>query len=116
MTTPMSHDGKMKMDETYMVPSKATKGVLLIAIPPGTGAAMRAGLDGYILPSVIQLYVGEKIVIRNDDSLPHMMLFTFVMPGERQERLFDRVCTETYSAGCTMDPTPSGFTSLFVST
>ncbi len=103
------------IEGAYVVPSSATEGILAISIPPGTADRMRAGDTGYILPNVIQLHVGEKIVITNNDYLPHMMLFDFIEPGETIERTFDQITLETYSAGCTMDPTPSGFTSLFVS-
>jgi len=103
------------VEGAYIVPSTSTNGILEIKIPPGTADRMRAGETGYVLPNVIQLHVGDQILITNNDYLPHMMLFTFIEPGESIERTFDRVTLETYSAGCTMDPSPSGFTSLFVS-
>ncbi len=102
-------------DGAVLVPGIPENGVLSITIPPGTAESMAAGGRGYVLPAVIQLHRGDRIVIRNDDIFPHIMLFAFVMPGETAERSFDHVMTETYSAGCTIDPTPNGFTSLFVS-
>lgn len=110
-----SHSSSNLVDGAYIVPGTANNGTLQINIPPGTADRMRAGETGYLLPNVIQLRVGDSIVITNNDFLPHMMLFTFIEPGETIVRTFDRVTMETYSAGCTMDPTPSGFTSLFVS-
>jgi hypothetical protein len=101
-------------DGAMLVPGTAEHGVLTITIPPGTAEAMAAGGRGYVLPPVIQLKRGDRIVIRNNDLFPHIMLFAFVMPGETTERTFNEVATETYSAGCTIDPTPNGFTSLFV--
>lgn len=100
---------------SVLIPGSPKNGVLSIIIPPGTAEQMSAGGRGYVLPSVIQLRRGDKIVIRNDDIFPHLMLYAFVMPGETAERVFDAVSTETYSAGCTIDPTPRGFTTLFVS-
>lgn len=98
-----------------IIPGIPTNGVLTITIPAGTAEAMALGGRGYVLPPVIQLRKGDKIVIHNNDMFPHIMMFAFVMPGETTERTFDKAVTETYSAGCTIDPTPNGFSSLFVS-
>ena len=98
-----------------IVPNVATNGVLAITIPAGTGETMAAGRHGYVLPAVIKLQVGDRIVIRNRDVFPHFMLFAIVMPGETVERSMTEPMSETYSAGCTADPTQNGFTSLFVS-
>lgn len=102
-------------DGDVLIPNAATDGVLTVTIPPGTGEAMALGRNGYVMPSVIRLKVGDKVVIHNEDAFPHVMMFAFVMPGETVERTFDTVGSETYSAGCTIDPSPNGFTSLFVS-
>lgn len=99
----------------YAIPSRAVDGELLIVIPPGTAEVMAAGGDGYLMPAVIDLKVGDTIAIRNEDTSPHIMMFAFIMPGETIERTFDKPLTETYSAGCTISPSPVGFTSLFVS-
>lgn len=98
----------------YAIPTRPIDGELLIVIPPGTAEVMRAGGVGYLMPSVINLEVGDTIVITNEDTDPHIIMFAFVMPGETIARVMDHPLTETYSAGCTISPTPVGFTSLFV--
>lgn len=98
----------------YAIPTRPVDGELLIVIPPGTAEVMRAGGVGYLMPSVINLEVGDTIVIRNEDTDPHIIMFAFVLPGETIARVMDHPLTETYSAGCTISPTPVGFTSLFV--
>lgn len=102
-------------DGAVIIPNTPVNGVLEITIPPGTAESMAAGGRGYELPPVINLHTGDKIIIHNNDGFPHLMMFAFVLPGESTERTFTKVGSETYSAGCTIDPTPNGFTSLFVS-
>ena len=41
------------------------------------------------MPDVIQLTAGDTIVLRNDDSVPHMILYAFLMPGQTHERTLD---------------------------
>lgn len=102
-------------DGAVIIPSIAVNGVLEITIPPGTAESMAAGGRGYELPTRIDLHKGDKIIVHNNDTYPHIMMFAFVLPGQSAERTFTTVGSETYSAGCTIDPTPNGFTSLFVS-
>ena len=40
------------------------------------------------MPDVIQLTAGDTIILRNDDTAPHMILYAFLMPGETHERTF----------------------------
>lgn len=102
-------------DGAVIIPSVPVNGVLEITIPPGTAESMAAGGRGYQLPARIDLHKGDKIIVHNNDTYPHIMMFAFVLPGQSAERTFTTVGSETYSAGCTIDPTPNGFTSLFVS-
>ena len=101
-------------DGSLIVPAAPVDGVLGITIPAGTTELMAQGGHGYILPSVIDLTKGDKIVIRNEDSFPHLMLWAFLLPGQSDERTFSDLGSEVYSAGCTVDPTPNGFVSLVV--
>ena len=74
-------------------------------IPRGTYLRIQAGeLDAYNLPSVMNMRVGDRIVIRNEDDFPHILMYAFVPIGGTDVRVLDDVGTEVYTAGCT----PSG--------
>ena len=66
-----------------VLPGTPADGVLTLVIPPGAAADQRLGGRGYTMPDVIQLTAGDTIVLRNDDSVPHMILYAFLMPGRR---------------------------------
>jgi hypothetical protein len=98
------------------MPSAPVDGVLEMVIPPGAAADQQAGGRGYVMPSRIDLEVGDTIVIRNDDDAPHMILYTFLMPGESHERTFTEPGSEVYSSGCGLHAAAIlNFTSIFVS-
>lgn len=99
-----------------VVPAAPTDGVLSIVIPPGTDAAMkRTGNAGYHMPSIIRLHIGDTIVIRNDDTSPHMILYTFLLPGQTDRRTFTTVGSEAYSSGCAANAAQfPDFTTIFV--
>jgi hypothetical protein len=89
--------------------------VLTLAIPPGAAADQQAGGRGYIMPSVIDLEVGDTIVIHNDDDAPHMILYTFLMPGQTDTRTFTSPGSEVYSSGCGLHAASIlNFTTIFV--
>jgi hypothetical protein len=98
------------------VPSAPTDGVLTIVIPPGTDAMMkRTGDAGYHMPSVMRLHVGDTIEIRNDDTAPHMILYTFLLPGQTDRRTFTTAGSEAYSSGCAANAAQfPDFTTIFV--
>ena len=59
---------------------------------------------------------GSSYVIRNDDDAPHMILYTFLMPGETDERTFTAPGSEVYSSGCGLHAASIlNFTTIFVS-
>jgi hypothetical protein len=98
------------------MPSTPTDGVLTLVIPLGTAADQEAGGRGYEMPPVISLKVGDKIVIRNDDAAPHMILYAWVRPGETSERTFTQPGSEVYSSGCGLHAASIlNFTTIFVS-
>jgi hypothetical protein len=107
----MTHQAGM-----VVVPAAPTDGVLTIVIPPGTDAEMKQSGDaGYHMPSVMRLHVGDTIVIRNEDTAPHMMLYTFLLPGQTDRRIFTAVGSEAYSSGCSANAaTFPDFTTIFV--
>jgi hypothetical protein len=99
-----------------VMPSTPADGILSMIIPPGAAADQQAGGRGYEMPSVISLTIGDTIVIRNDDDAPHMILYTFLMPGETDERTFTETGSEVYSSGCGLHGASIlNFTSIFVS-
>jgi hypothetical protein len=110
------HD-HMTMGGSHVVaPADPTNGVLTITIPRGTDATMDSSGDAaYHLPSVIHLTIGDTMVIRNDDVVPHMILYTVLMPGESDTRIFTATGSETYSSGCAANAAEfHDFTTIFI--
>jgi hypothetical protein len=104
------------MGEPVMMPAEPHDGVLTMVVPPGAAAAQRAGGPGYRMPSVINLKVGDTIVLRNDDVAPHMILYAFLKPDETQQRTFTAPGSEVYSSGCGVHAAAlATFTTIFVS-
>ncbi|MFN8593871.1 MAG: hypothetical protein U0031_20615 [Thermomicrobiales bacterium] len=98
-----------------VMPAQAVDGVLTMVIPAGAAAEQQQGGPGYEMPSVISLAVGDTIVIRNDDNAPHMILYTFLKPGETDKRTFTAPGSETYSSGCGLHAASyHSFTTIFV--
>ena len=99
-----------------VMPAAPTNGVLTMVVPSGAAADQRNCGRGYQMPDVIQLAVGDTIVLRNDDTAPHMILYAFLMPGETHERTLTAPGSEVYSAGCGVHAAAlANFTTLFVS-
>jgi hypothetical protein len=82
------------------VASESTDGVLTIVIPPGMAASQAAGGPDLAMPPVIRLRAGDEIAIRNDDTVPHIVLYAVVPPGTTHRRTFDEPDTEVFTAGC----------------
>jgi hypothetical protein len=113
----MGHDGGTGHEVGGIVVAAApTDGVLTIVIPPGTDAAMKqSGSASYHMPSVMRLKVGDTIEIRNDDTAPHMILYTFLLPGQTDRRTFTDVGSEAYSSGCAANAAEfPDFTTIFI--
>jgi hypothetical protein len=98
------------------LPAVPVDGTLTLVVPPGAAADQQEGGRGYVMPDVIRLKLGDTIVLRNDDSAPHMILYAFLMPGETQERIFTTPGSEVYSSGCGVHAASIlNFTTIFVS-
>lgn len=98
-----------------VMPTAPTDGVLTMVIPSGAAADQKVGGRGYQMPDVIQLTAGDTIVLRNDDTAPHMILYAFLMPGETHERTFTTLGSEVYSSGCGVHAASFlNFTTIFV--
>ena len=103
--------------QNVLVADHATDGVLTIVIPAGAADEMDAGNQSAIqLPPVMRLRVGDKIVIRNEDTRPHLVMYAYVLPGATNERTFDKPELQAYSAGCSVsaDSTATTFMTLMV--
>jgi hypothetical protein len=98
-----------------VLPGTPADGVLTLVIPPGAAADQRRGGRGYTMPDVIQLTAGDTIVLRNDDSVPHMILYALLMPGQTHERTLLTPGSEVYSSGCGVHGASIlNFTTIFV--
>jgi hypothetical protein len=102
--------------QNVLVPDHATDGVLTIVIPLGAADEMDAGNPSAVqLPPVMRLKVGDRIVIRNDDDRPHLVMYAYVQPGETNQRVLDKTGMEVYSAGCSVTAESTGtFMSMMV--
>lgn len=97
------------------MPETPVDGLLIMRIPPGAGADQQAGGRGYAMPSIINLTVGDTIVIHNDDDEPHMILYAFLLPGQSDTRTFTAPGSEVYSSGCGLHAAAIlNFTTIFV--
>jgi hypothetical protein len=108
--------GQTPAAQVKVMPTAPVDGLLTLVIPSGAAAKQQAGGPGYEMPSVISLRVGDKILIRNDDDAPHMILYAFLLPGESDERTFVAPGSEVYSSGCGLHAASyHNFTTIFVS-
>lgn len=97
------------------MPATPIEGVLTMRIPLGASADQAAGGRGYAMPSVINLNVGDTIIIHNDDDAPHMILYAFLLPGQSETRTFMAPGSEVYSSGCGLHAAAIlNFTTIFV--
>jgi hypothetical protein len=73
-------------------------------IPRGTSARRMAGEDVAIFPQTIRLTLGLKdvLVLRNEDTVPHIFGPTLVLPGQSFRLPFSMA--STYSFECTAHP------------
>ena len=110
------HHGDDVSPIRVVAPSAPTDGRLEIVVPQGLDAAMKASGDpAYHMPSVIRVRVGDTVVIRNEDTVPHMILYTFLLPGETDTRLITRAGSEAYSSGCAANAADfHDFTTIFI--
>lgn len=71
-------------------------------IPAGTAAAQARGEDIALLPTRIDLRVGDTLVIENHDITFHNLGWFVIAPGQRYERVFSEPGTLVlFEFGCT---------------
>jgi len=73
-----------------------------ITIPAGTGAAVAAGEDVDAVPSLIEVSVGDTLVLVNDDSRPHVVGPWTVLPGAEFRYSFAEA--QDFSGACSAHP------------
>ncbi len=113
-----SHDAPSGWTSDFVpaeFPSESADGVLLVEVMPGAYDAFANNQRGYIVPSVVRLKAGDRIVIDNKDSGAHMIFFTFVPPDSRVSMIFPEPGTFAYSTGCAANPEMDSFTTIIVS-
>jgi hypothetical protein len=72
---------------------------VVLTIPKGTFARLKAGTGAEAIPAKIQLRVGDLFVLRNEDTASHRVGGFYVRPGESlsyrfsQAGTFDFICT-----------------------
>lgn len=75
---------------------------LVVEIPAGTGDRIAAGEDVEILPEEVQLQVGDRILLRNDDDQVHTVGPMTVRPGESLLQVFGQA--GRFEGNCTLIP------------
>jgi len=99
MTTACSSDrsGALVVDDTSEAPVDYS-----YLIPEGTGDMIRAGDDVEILPRELEVHVGERIRIVNEDHEGHFVGIFFVGAGETVTQRF--ASPGEYTGQCTVHP------------
>lgn len=75
---------------------------LVVVIPAGTGDRIDAGEDVQILPEEVQLAVGDRILLRNEDDQVHTVGPMTVRPGESLLQVFG--AAGRFEGNCTLIP------------
>src|SRR5262249_57804809 len=70
---------------------------LVFTIPLGTAQAELRGEARPILPQPLELKVGQRVVIRNDDQAMHYFFELPVAPGQELVKSYDQPGRFTYS-------------------
>jgi hypothetical protein len=70
---------------------------VVFVIPLGTAAAQMRGDPAFKLPPTIDVVVGQRIVVRNEDQAMHYFFYMPIMPGQEVSKTFDQVGHYGYS-------------------
>ncbi len=90
-------DGALVIDDASAGPADYA-----YLIPAGTGDRIRAGDDVEILPNNLEVRVGEKIRIVNEDAEGHFVGIFYVGPGETVTQRF--ASAGEFAGLCTIHP------------
>ena len=86
----------------YLVPRAAASQTTEIIVPEGTQTRMDAGEEIVLFPRRLEVGVGDRIVIENDDSSSHQVGPYVVGPGQRIVQTFS--ATGIIEGICTLHP------------
>lgn len=73
-----------------------------VVIPAGTGAAVDAGDEVDAVPSLIEVSVGDTLVLVNDDTRPHVVGPWTVLPGQEFSYTFAEAAE--FTGACSAHP------------
>lgn len=78
-------------------------GQIELVIPPGTADQVARGEQPPSIPSDLVFLVGDVLVVKNEDSVPHELGPLFIPPGASAQLEFSS--EESYSYSCSFQPT-----------
>ena len=83
---------------------------LTVNVPEGLAAYGHP----FALPPTIRLHPGQRIIVRNNDSITHVVLGMAVKAGGSSDRVLERPGLEIYSDGCAAHTVGIGMTTLII--
>jgi plastocyanin len=86
----------------HVVPRAAASQTLTISVPAGTQAQMDAGEEIVLFPRRLEVGIGDRIVIENDDNSSHQVGPYVVGPDQRIVQTFST--TGIIEGICTLHP------------
>ena len=86
----------------HVAPRAAASQTISISVPEGTQAQMDAGEEIVLFPRRLEVGVGDRIVIENDDASSHQVGPYLVGPGQRIVQTFS--ATGIIEGVCTLHP------------
>jgi len=86
----------------HVAPRAAASQTISISVPEGTQAQMDVGEEIVLFPRRLEVGVGDRIVIENDDASSHQVGPYIVGPGQRIVQTFS--ATGIIEGVCTLHP------------
>lgn len=76
--------------------------VIVLTIPRGTADLVAAGVEPPSIPSELIFIVGDVLIVKNQDDVPHELGPLFIPPNSSAHMSFES--TENYSFSCSFQP------------
>ena len=86
----------------HVAPRAAASQTINISVPEGTQAQMETGEEIVLFPRRLEVGIGDRIVIENDDTSSHQVGPYVVGPGQRIVQTFST--TGIIEGVCTLHP------------
>lgn len=86
----------------HVAPRAAASQTINISVPEGTQAQMETGEEIVLFPRRLEVGIGDRIVIENDDTSSHQVGPYVVGPGQRVVQIFST--TGIIEGVCTLHP------------